>query len=109
MQNFKLFTKFYVSYKYIHIHGYKTYFIFNDVNTSVVPLIKSPETVELVAVAVPVNAGLANGAFNAKSVVVALLFNDVNTFVVPFIKLPETIKLTAVPVPVNAGLSKDAF
>ncbi len=61
------------------------------------------------AVVVPVNEGLANGARNAESVVVALPLHDVNTFVVPFIKLPETAKSVAVHNPVNVGLAKGAF
>ena len=45
------------------------------VSTLVVPLTKLPETLKLVAVAVPVNAGLAKGAFNDTSVEFALLFS----------------------------------
>jgi hypothetical protein len=56
----------------------------------VVPFIKLPETVKLVAVAVPVNARLAKCFFTIKSEDVALLFNDVIKLVVPFIKSPVT-------------------
>ncbi len=45
-------------------------FVFSDnaVNTLVVPLIRLPDAVKLTAVAVPVNAGLAIGAFKFSSV-----------------------------------------
>ena len=84
-------------------------FEFNDVNTLVVPISKLVETVKLAAVAIPVKAGLAKGAFKFKAVVVAFSPKAVNTLVVPASKLPETVKLTAVAVPVKAGLAKGAF
>ena len=37
--------------------------LFNEVNTFVVPTIKAEETVKLIAVVVPVNAGLIEAAF----------------------------------------------
>ncbi len=61
-------------------------FVTNSVNTCVVPLIRDPETVKLTAVVVPVNAGLAKGAFNDTSVVVAFVPNSVKTLVVPLLK-----------------------
>ena len=71
---------------------------------------REPETVNVppieaspAHVKVPVKVGLARGAFNAKSVVVALLFKEVNTLVVPISKLALTVKLTAVAVPVTQG------
>ena len=70
----------------VNVGEAKLAFKLRAVNTLVVPLIKLPETIELVAVAVPVNAGLAKGARNAKSVVDALLFNSVNTLVVQLTK-----------------------
>ena len=60
--------------------------LFIVVNMLVVPLIRFPETVKLLAVAVPVNAGLAKGANDDKEVVLALLLNSVNIFVVPWIR-----------------------
>ena len=77
---------------------------------------RAPETVNVppiealsAHVKVPVKVGLARGAFNAKSVVVALLFKEVNTLVVPISKLVLTVKLTAEAVPVKAGLSSGAL
>ena len=74
-----------------------------------VPQEKSVATFTAFAETVPVNAGLARGAFNAKSTVVAFSPKAVNTLVAPLIKLPETVKLTTVAVPVNAGLPSGAF
>ena len=84
-------------------------FEFNDVNTLVVPISKLVATVKLAAVAIPVKAGLANGAFKFKAVVVAFSPKAVNTLVVPMSRLVATVKLDAVAVPVKAGLAKGAF
>ncbi len=65
---------------------------YNDSHVKV-PQVRSVVIFILFAVAVPVNVGLARGAFNAKSVVVALLFKEVNTLVVPISKLLLTVKL----------------
>ena len=81
-------------------------FEFNDVNTLVVQASKVPEIVKLTAVAVPVKAGLAKGAFKFKAVVVAFSPKAVNTLVAPTNKLPETVKSTAVAAPVKIGLAK---
>ena len=81
----------------------------SSVKTLVVPLTRAPDTVKLAAVAVPVSAGLASGASNNKSEVLALPVKLVNKFVVPFISVPDTVRLMAVAEPVNAGLINEAF
>ena len=81
----------------------------SSVKTFVVPLTRAPETVRFTAVIVPVCAGLASGASNNKSEVLALLFKLVNKFVVPLMSEPDTVRLMAVAEPVNAGLINEAF
>ena len=81
----------------------------NAASTLVVPLIRAPVTVKFTAVAVPVSAGLARGARNNTSELLALLFKLVSTLLVPLMSAPDTVKFMAVAVPVSAGLTKDAF
>ena len=81
----------------------------SSVNKFVVPLTRAPDTVKSTAVAVPVSAGLAKGAFNATSVVFDFKFSAVWVAVETGLFTSEVLSTLAKPTPVFVKRDASAF